>query len=76
MCLLLLNVVETPTIGTCVIVLVKNKDHNSDSDEYVSAIEGPYDVPTVEGVVDEYFSAKEGLHNVDVQIVSYSLLMS
>ena len=76
MCLFLLNVVEMPTIGTCLIVLVKNKNHSSDFDEYASTVEGPYDVPTVVDVVDEYFSAKEGLHDVDVQMVGYSLLLS
>lgn len=65
-----------PTIGTCLIVLVKNKNHSSDFDEYASTVEGPYDVPTVVDVVDEYFSAKEGLHDVDVQMVGYSLLLS
>ncbi|WZZ59049.1 hypothetical protein YC2023_059156 [Brassica napus] len=64
---------EMPTIGTCLIVLVKNKNHSSDFDEYASTVEGPYDVPTVVDVVDEYFSAKEGLHDVDVQMDLYGV---
>ncbi|KAG2269682.1 hypothetical protein Bca52824_064237 [Brassica carinata] len=51
-----------PECGPC------SSQHSSDSDEYVSAGEVPYDVASIEGTVDGRFSADEGPYNVDVQM--------